>query len=291
MPCYTPLKGYRAPGGQVTWTSKSGYSDRPIEVACGQCRGCRKARALAWAVRCVHEAALYDRNCFITLTYSDRYVPRDGSLRYRDVQLLFKKLRNAVGSFRFFMCGEYGEQNLRPHYHACLFGVDFGSDRIALPNSSGKHPLFISPTLTEKWGMGHCSIGTVTVQSAMYVSSYIFKKVGGEEAQKRYLRVNKETGEVWFVEPEFCRMSLRPGLGAKWFEKYGSDVFPSDEVVHGGKKYRPPKYYDGLIPSELLESLKAKRVRAAARHKSDLTPERLRIREEADRLGDIARKL
>ena len=76
-----------------------------------------------WALRCMHEAKLHDRNCFVTLTYDDLHLPPHGSLRYRDIQLFHKKLRRRVGAFRFFLCGEYGEQLGRPHYHACYFGM------------------------------------------------------------------------------------------------------------------------------------------------------------------------
>lgn len=41
-------------------------------------------------------------------------------------------------------------------------------------------------------------------------------------------------------------MSLKPGIGAHWFLKYHSDVYPRDEVILRGRSLRPPKYYDKL---------------------------------------------
>jgi len=85
VPCYHPLTGYwsksvNASGKRsVVFNPKEGYVDREVVVPCGQCIGCRLERSRQWAVRCVHESSLYDRNCFITLTYSDEYLPRDGS--------------------------------------------------------------------------------------------------------------------------------------------------------------------------------------------------------------------
>ena len=40
------------------------------------------------------------------------------------------------------------------------------------------------------------------------------------------------------------------------------DVYPSDFIVHKGRKFRPPKYYDELLRRsrpELLEELQEKR--------------------------------
>ena len=41
-----------------------------LKVPCGQCIGCRLERSRQWAIRCMHEASLHDKNCFITLTFS-----------------------------------------------------------------------------------------------------------------------------------------------------------------------------------------------------------------------------
>lgn len=42
-------------------------------------------------------------------------------------------------------------------------------------------------------------------------------------------------------------MSLKPGIGATWFEKYHTDVFPHDHVVVRGKECRPPRFYDQML--------------------------------------------
>ena len=73
-------------------------------------------------MRCNHEASLYSVNSFVTLTYDDEHLPGDQCLDHRDFQLFMKRLRKRFPS-RFFMCGEYGGLNGRPHYHSILFGV------------------------------------------------------------------------------------------------------------------------------------------------------------------------
>ena len=75
VPCYYPLTAWRSrhrgPSGKlgVTFRLGDGYADMPLKLPCGQCVGCRLERSRQWAVRCVHEAQMHDRNCFITLRF------------------------------------------------------------------------------------------------------------------------------------------------------------------------------------------------------------------------------
>lgn len=308
MPCFKPLKAYKGPGGKIFFDSKKGFVDRPLELPCGQCVGCRAERSRQWALRCVHEAAMHTRidpvtgtrvpnNSFITLTYDDKHLPKDGGLHVEDWQKFAKRLRDRIGPFRFFHCGEYGDKFSRPHYHACIFGYDFTSDRVFLKDSQvsrfsqkkGFNALYVSPLLTEAWGMGHCTVGNLTYESAAYVARYIMKKATGELAETEYLRADPVTGAVWNVRPPYITMSRggrggKGGIGKSWFEKFAGDVYPEDEVVHDGRRFRPPRYYDSLLSSEpsgevLLEELKSKRRSLADNRSEDLSHDRLRVRE------------
>lgn len=270
--------------------------DRPLELPCGQCDGCRMERSKQWAMRCVHEAQLHKRNCFVTLTYAPEALPRDGSVNIEHWQKFAKRLRRAIEPerFRFFMCGEYGEKTLRPHYHAILFGLDFSEDRFVRSKNFRGDRLYESPFLTERWGLGMATIGEVNFASAAYCARYVMKKVTGPEAEKHYTRTNPDTGERFKVRPEFVSMSRRPGLGAGWFAKFGaSDVVPRDEVVIDGRRFRPPRFYDEKLEPEVLESVKRKRRDAVAKRSEDLTPERLSVREKvfASRIDRLVRKL
>lgn len=283
--CFTPLKGCRTVGGGVAFGGEAGrYVDRPVVVACGQCIGCRAARARSWALRCMHESSLHARNSFVTLTYSPSMLPKDGSLDVRDWQLFAKRVRRTMGSFRFLSCGEYGARSLRPHFHALIFGHDFSHDRIDINKK-----LYTSPTLERLWGKGMVSVGPVVYQTAAYVANYILKKATGKLSEERYMRYDSTTGECWQVRPEFITMSRKPGLGTGWLEKYSSDVYPSDEVVFDGKKFRPPRFYDSKLPEEVLAGYKAKRVMRARERAGDYTPARLRVQEEVA-LSNLARK-
>lgn len=292
MPCFRPLKAYRAPGGGVAFDSKKGYVDRPLELPCGQCVGCRVERSRQWALRCVHESQMHAANCFITLTYDAEHLPPDGGLRVRDWQLFAKRLRKAIGPFRFFHCGEYGEETGRPHLHACIFGWDFASDRVLL-RRSGEFSLYHSPVLSGVWAMGHCSVGELTYESAAYVARYVMKKLTGPQGEAAYSRTCPRTGRRFAVAAPYVTMSRRPGVGSTWFEKFGAEVYPADEVVHKGRRFRPPRFYDSKLSEEVLDGLKAKRLRAAFLRKDELSEDRLEVREvcAVARLSSLRRSL
>lgn len=279
MACYAPLHGYRSRtahpvtgGRSIVFNPTDGYADRPVTVPCGQCIGCRLERSRQWAIRCYHEASLYDRNAFITLTYDEDNLPADGSVDVREFQLFLKRLRYHKGpGIRFFHCGEYGERYGRPHYHACLFNCDFPDRK--LWKIQNNVPLYTSTELAALWEFkGFCSVGEVTFESAAYVARYIMKKITGEAAADHYMG----------RKPEYTTMSRRPGIGQGWLSKYRSDVYPSDGVVVRGREMRPPKYYDRLYEvcdSRSYKDMRAKRITRARCHTDNNTSSRLRVRE------------
>lgn len=322
MPCYYPVKAHKGPDGVKI--GRGGYTDRPVDLPCGRCVGCRAKKAREWMLRCVHENQVHRDSCFVTLTYDDDHVPSTGSLEKSEFSLFLKRLRKKfticcpqsngtswcgapVGrSFRFFACGEYGEQSFRPHYHALFFGLSFND---LVPTQ--RKDLFRSQVLDSIWARGACYIGHVTPSSAGYVAGYVNKKQGGSwggarlegrvappawtlgmDSEKIFVddyadegeyaqwrersRVDLDTGEVYMVEPEFRLMSRRPGLGSAWFDRYRSDVFPHDEIVSGGREYPTPRFYDTLLEREdpeALAAIKAKRQEVVAKRSASRTDE------------------
>lgn len=220
-------------------------------------------------MRCLHEAKMHKYNAFITLTYDDAHLPKDGSLCYRDFQLFMKRLRKCIRvPVRFFMCGEYGETTNRPHYHVLLFGYQF-SDLMYWGNSPTGHPVYRSAVLETLWTDGNSLIGDVSRESAGYVARYCMKKVTGDLAEAHY------NGRV----PEFARMSLKPGIGAEWFLRYGSDCLPCDYVVADGMKVPVPRFYDKLFKGD-LDEVKYRREVYGRKFSENNSPERLAVREE-----------
>ena len=283
MACYSPLQGYVGETGAIVFDPTKSPTREHIDVPCRMCIGCRIDYRREWAIRCQHEAQMHRDNIFLTLTYDQVHLPKDGNLDHRHFQKFIKSLRKRTGlKIRYMMCGEYGPKTLRPHYHAILFGYR-PEDAYHWATRNG-HKTWRSPTLEKAWWRGNSEFGSVTQQSAEYVAGYIHKKVIGTKADEHYTIVHQETGEILGRRtPEYSRMSNRPGIGKTWLEKYHTDVFPEDLVtVEGGKKFKVPKYYrDWLREHEpdLYESLRRKRV-AHAKRSEDNTPERLATREK-----------
>jgi len=201
MACTSPLEAYRPSDSSskkliFSYHPATCASTTPILIDCGQCINCKLKRSKAWAIRCVHESKLHAENCFITLTYDpqkvppaeDGQLPADTSLVYRHFQLFMKRLRKRFPekNIRFYMCGEYGENFGRAHFHACIFGLDFPDKKPWKKRKPGSPTLYRSKILEELWTYGFSSVGTVTFESAAYVARYITKKITGEAAESHY---------------------------------------------------------------------------------------------------------
>lgn len=274
VPCYHPQAAWRTPStGSVVFVGAGQLSN--LRLPCGQCIGCRLERSRQWAVRCYHESKFHPYNCFVTLTYDEANLPDYGSLSLRDHQLFMKRLRKRH-DVRFYMCGEYGPLNGRPHYHYCLFGYHF-PDRV--PFGSG---FDLSHELRSLWPFGNSSVGDLTFDSACYTSGYITQKLTGAKA-KEYEVIDPDTGEIVQKTPPFNQMSRRGGIGRDFFDKYHDEMYPNDYVVIKGKKAKPPRFYDKLfekMDNDQMELVRLQRELDAQLRYLDNTPARLAVREQ-----------
>ena len=282
MSCYSPLHAYKGKSNnaekvKIVFRRPDSWKGEKLDLPCGQCIGCRLERSRQWAVRCMHEASLYADNSFLTLTYDDAHIPsRPGncvrcttphsinrSLCVSDFQDFMKRLRKSLAPnpVRFYHCGEYGENLGRPHYHALLFNVDFKDKKFF--SSRGGNPIYTSAHLSSLWPQGFAVIGNVTFESAAYVARYVMKKVNGD----------RKTSHYEGLLPEYTTMSRRPGIGARWYEKFKTDVYPHDRIIVRGNPTRPPRFYDNLLAREdrsTLELLKIKREKLAQHFVTDV---------------------
>lgn len=275
MPCYHPIRGWRSrevnpeTGRLRVVFSPDGFT-RPedsILIPCGKCVGCKMERSRQWSVRIMHDVADYDYGYFLTLTYAD---DRETTLHPPHLTNFWKRLRNRVSNHkvRYFACGEYGEQFLRPHYHACLWGTWQIPDLIKYKQTEAGHWLLTSEMLEKIWLHGQVFIGQITPESAAYVAGYV---------EKKGMLDMREYG----LEPEFVRMSRTPPIGRAHVEKYLEDIYKDDTVVVSGMPRKPPRYYDKYleeVDSKQLKEVKEKRLEKA--YKKAVHSDRLKAAEK-----------
>lgn len=230
-----------------------------LQIPCGHCLACRLKRASDWSTRIALESTYYEYNWFITLTYDEKYVPHmldletgelydELTLAPRDLQLFMKRLRVSAKrrglvedpetGIRFYAAGEYGKRTHRPHYHIILFGLKIPDLKFYAAGKSGC-PTYSSDWLqNDVWQLGIVNVGYVTVASAGYVARYCVDKLTGQAA---------EFYQRFHLHPEFSRMSLKPGIGYRYFQDHMPQLISEQSVVlvdpNGGKRVNLPRYY------------------------------------------------
>lgn len=290
MPCYHPLQARASPGpdGKKIITFPKLYDwyqlpeDQKIQLPCGKCVGCRLEYSRQWANRCMLELQYHDSSYFVTLTYDDDHVPRSYyadpdtgealpslTLCKRDFQLFMKRLRKRFSDdhIRFFMSGEYGSETMRPHYHAILFGLHLDDLKYWKRSFEG-FSYYNSPSLQSCWSdrdgkpIGYAVVAPVTWETCAYTARYVMKKLNGPLAEV-YANFN--------IEPEFSLMSRKPGIARQYYDDH-PDIYQHEYInistEKGGRKFRPPRYYDHLYdlehPEEMAEIKAIRRKMASA---------------------------
>lgn len=244
MPCYHPLTMGFDSNGERTFKEKNHHPEFiPIVIGCGKCIGCRIDRSREWAIRCQHEIQMHENSCFITLTYRNSELPitDEGlpTLHHEHFQAFMKRLRYHYNNqdIGYFMCGEYGGETHRPHYHAILFGLDF-KDKQALRKNENGDLLYTSKQLDELWGHNNPDekpneIGEANFKSAAYIARYVVKKLGGPMESLYDGRL-----------PDYGKSSRKYAIGKKWLEKYWEDIFNYNELIlPDGTRAPIPRYY------------------------------------------------
>lgn len=228
-----------------------GYIAPPgfVPISCGHCSECLRKRASDWAFRVMSEFT--GVGCVLTLTYNDdNLVLADsstGTLVRSDLQKFVKRLRKYIQptKIRYFGCGEYGGERLRPHYHLVVLG--YCPDDLHYLKSTPKGTrLYNSPTVSKLWGKGFITVGQVTEESVKYSCKYL---------QKLTFDTSK-SGNA----PPFVCMSTRPGFG--FHESLKS--IDNDIYYRSGRSYVAPRYYvkvcDKYFDTTALKDRRFKRI-------------------------------
>lgn len=236
------------------------YKYRRVDVVpCGHCIECQLNYSRQWATDCMCEAFYYDKNTiwFLTLTYSDEYLPQaeyktdDGqvhkgiSLRKKDLQDFWKRVREHYNTkIKYFAAGEYGSTTSRPHYHAIVFGLPLNTEKFKyLGTGSNGDPIWTEPELEKVWGKGNIVIGQVTWQSIAYVARYTLKKAKDKENN-----LDKLFGRI----PAFITMSQ--GLGMRYYQEHKRYILKTGQVILPSGIYPVSQRYLRKLREEDIES-------------------------------------
>ena len=182
---------------------------------CLKCPACLSNRKRIWTHRLILERTQHGDAAFVTLTYDDQQLPKTNSglptLAPEHVRNWLKRIRKRVAPLRlrFYLAGEYGETTWRPHYHVALFGFPTClRGRTQRPfNKPFGRPLWhdCCPQcflVGDSWTHGDVDLGMLETDSAQYVCGYVTKKM-----------THRSDVRLRGREPEFARMSNRPGIG------------------------------------------------------------------------------
>lgn len=216
-----------------------------LEIPCGQCIDCRIKRRKDWSIRLMYELREHNEAYFLTITYDDEHLPKNGSLNKKDMQDFIKSLRgNKTSAWRLenlkiYYCGEYGgDKNFigRPHYHMITFSDNPIPDLVYHKLSTGL-PLYTSDIISKRWDKGWVYIGSVTQESCEYVAGYINKKILGKGR-----KIYDERGLV----PPFTISSN--GI-SKLSDEDLKKIYAYDTINIRGrngnlKRFKPPRNFD-----------------------------------------------
>lgn len=186
----------------------------------------------------MQEVKVADTAIWVTLTYENPPLDDNGlmTLRKSDVQKFFKRLRKVSRDYssqriKYYLCGEYGSQTERPHYHAVIFN----SDRLAIFKCWSE---FSDMYDEQGVKLGFSTFDVVNERTVAYTAKYMNK---GK-------LIPKWKGDLRL--PEFQLFSK--GLGINFISDatrsfYNSDPTRNFVYVDGFRKALPKYFADKLI--------------------------------------------
>jgi len=175
------------------------------------------------------EAEVSTSALFVTLTYAPEHTPMSDNnymtLNKTDLQKFFKRYRKKHENnttIKYYACGEYGGNTLRPHYHIILFG------------GNPEH-------VQSAWGLGSTHLGQVNEASAGYTLKYLSKpsqipKHRNDDRLKEFSLMSKKMGANYLTKQMIA-----------WHKK---DIKNRMYLpLKDGKKIAMPRYYKEKIYS------------------------------------------
>ena len=161
-----------------------------VDVPCGKCVECLKKRYNDLNFRLQNEFSMAKKPCyFFTLTYAPEFLPwycvdeNSGYIvpypRKEDVSGFVRSLRDKIRyelkkqgfknsqikeytNFKYYICSELGDKNLRPHFHGLIYNFPFTLDYFRL-------------FLREYWTKGFITADYLNSRRIGYTIKYLLK--------------------------------------------------------------------------------------------------------------------
>lgn len=257
-------------------------------IPCGNCWSCKLNYSAQWATRIMSEVKESEHNYFVTLTYDDEHLPIAESIEYKeniyhndgtwsgtlwekDVQTFLNSLRKYFErkghkGIKYYYCGEYGTETLRPHYHMILMNCPLNINQFYNTHVDKNFKAhWKSHEIENYWKKGMIDLAEVEWSSAAYVARYCMKKISNNVDKSDYCKIGKI--------PEFVRMSRNPGIGMKYYHDHKYEIYDHDGIIMRTIKgnvgnVKPPKAWDKKLQEEdpeLYKKIKQGRIKAKER--------------------------
>lgn len=223
------------------------FGTNEVHNVCGQCMPCRINKRTEWHTKLMLEWQTWKQGAFITLTYSNEYLPekehfKGGSLDKKDFQKFMKRFRKyyqekyGKNKIRYFGVGEYGERFKRAHYHILMFNVD---------------PIWTEKIVQKAWKFGITQTDLLNQNRIKYTIGYTIKKETNikdfpDGRVPEFSLMSKNPGMGWYALPKFAEVlkkrDLYPSRSLngyhKWLiEKDGKELKTWNGIFKQGKNY------------------------------------------------------
>lgn len=127
--------------------------------ACGWCRVCMASHAREWSSRLQLEVLASGSPLVVRLSYADAFLPWDGLPSVVDVEVGWRRIRDALHAAygvdpRFYLVAELGEQFGRPHYHVLVWGLPGRVFSESARLNKGFPVLLVQDVIERAWRFG-----------------------------------------------------------------------------------------------------------------------------------------
>jgi len=235
-------------------------------------------------LRLLYEVARWQCSVFITLTFSDEYLPKFESNPNRAVRLFLDRVRKKYGKqVRHWFCAEYGEENGRIHYHGILFNT---------PDCGVNYEEY-----QKLWKYGFLWLGYCNEKTVNYIVKYLTKDPSDDRKPPRVIS-SKGIGENYLTRENVSLHKnsecLTPYLNISGFpvalpRYYYDKIFDDDDKLSLVRESmnKPKTWFVGSI--EYYDEEKARLARFARMRSNVLNGLTVKYNNPSKRLSSFER--